>query len=195
MEQPFQPLPGPSLRLRWPYFAPTYVTTHPLELDPKWLYERGVRGIIFDFDNTLISSHGHEIGDGRAALLERCIRTFGAEHIVIVSNKLRVFGLANKLDEEAARFGIKAISTGVVVKPFRRALRLAMEHIKLPVGEVLMVGDLLLTDILGGKRMGMQTLLVAPVHAPERFGIKTLRTIERLLLGYHAPKEGTSPTR
>lgn len=188
-----EPLPGSTLQLRWHYAEPTYVTTQPLQLDPQWLHDQGIRGIIFDFDNTLISSHGHEISEGRAALLERCITTFGKEHVVIVSNKLRVFGLANKLDDEAARFGITAISTGLIIKPFRRALRQAMTGMDLPPNQILMVGDLLLTDILGGNRMGMQTLLVAPVHAPERAGISLLRTIERLLLGYHAPRQQSTP--
>jgi predicted HAD superfamily phosphohydrolase YqeG len=54
--------------------------------------------------------------------------------------------------------------------------------------KVLMVGDLLLADIVGGKLAGMQTLLVAPVNSTERPGIHALRLLERLL-GYHAKDE------
>lgn len=185
--------PGSVLKLRWRYTEPTYVTTHPIHLDPTWFKQRGIEGVIFDFDNTLISSHSPEIGDNRSELLEHWIRTFGKKHVMIVSNKLRIFGMANKLDTEATRFGIRSLSTGLIIKPFTRSLKQAAALMELNPNKVLMVGDLLLTDILGGKRAGMQTLLVAPVHANERLGIRLIRVIEQLL-GYHAFAEHPNHT-
>lgn len=180
--------PGKSLGLRWHQIEPTYVTTHPLHLDPSWFKTRGIQSVIFDFDNTLISNHSDEIGENRSELLEQWIRTFGKEHVMIVSNKLRLLGMANKLETEAKRFGIQALATGPLIKPFPQSLKRAASMMATKPSKVLMVGDLLLADIVGGKLAGMQTLLVAPVNSTERPGIHALRLLERLL-GYHAKDE------
>jgi uncharacterized protein len=177
--------PGKALNLRFSYLEPTYVTTHPLHLNPDWFYEQGIRGVIFDFDNTLISNHSDQIGENRSDFLESWIKTFGRNQVIIVSNKLSVFGMENKLLTEAERFNIKGIASGILIKPFPNALRRAASIMKIEPRKVLMIGDLLLTDILGGKLAGMQTLLVAPVHSEERIGIHSLRLAERIL-GYHA---------
>ena len=186
--------PGQTLGLRWRQIEPTYVTTHPLHLDPNWFYRRGIRGVIFDFDNTLISNHSSEIGENRSELLEQWIKTFGKEHVMIVSNKLPIFGMATKLKTEAKRFGIQALATGLLIKPFPRSLKRAANMMNINPDKILMVGDLLLTDIIGGKLAGMPTLLVAPVNSTERPGIHALRLLERLL-GYHAMDEHSQPNR
>jgi hypothetical protein len=43
------------------------------------------------------------------------------------------------------------------------------------------IGDQLLTDILGGKRMGMFTILVDPIDEREFIGTKVMRWIEGVL--------------
>jgi hypothetical protein len=180
--------PGKALNLRWRYTEPTYVTTHPLHLNPAWFKAKGIRGVIFDFDNTLISNHSSAIGEHRGNLLDDWIRTFGKSNVMIVSNKIRIFGMSNKLEAEAARFDIQALSTGPFIKPFPGSLKRAAAIMELPSSQILMIGDLLLADILGGKLAGMHTLLIAPVHTTERLSVRFIRMLERLV-GYHAMAE------
>jgi len=44
------------------------------------------------------------------------------------------------------------------------------------------VGDQLFTDVLGGNRTGMYTILVTPISKHEFFGTKIIRRLERLFL-------------
>ncbi len=179
--------PGNVLSLRWPSMRPTYVSEHPRNLDPHRFERDGIKAVIFDFDNTLISNHTDEIGD-RGELLDRWIKVFGPDKVMIVSNKLRLFDMAHKLDKEAARFGIRALSTGLLIKPWPGSLKRAAAIMGVAPRHVLMVGDLLLADVLGGNLAGMKTLLIAPVHSAEGFGVRIIRFVERVV-GYRTTDE------
>lgn len=179
--------PGTTLKLRWKFLVPNYVTSDLLRVDPALFWHLGIRGVIFDFDNTLIPSHATTVKTSQAAMLKQWIAVFGQDRVVIVSNKLRLFGWEKKLDREAKRFGIRGVSTGPLIKPFPQAFKRTAAIMSLSTSNTLIIGDLLLTDILGGKFAGMRTLLTAPVDAKEKIGIRLLRAIEQVL-GYTLSK-------
>jgi len=53
-------------------------------------------------------------------------------------------------------------------KPSRRKVRKAVDAMGLPVEQVGMVGDRLFTDVLAGNRLGLFTVLVEPMVAPNQ---------------------------
>ena len=70
------------------------------------------------------------------------------------------------------------------VKPRRRAFRKALEELKLSVSDVAVLGDQIFTDVLGGNRMGLYTILVTPISDKEFIWTKLMRQFERLILKY-----------
>jgi hypothetical protein len=44
------------------------------------------------------------------------------------------------------------------------------------------IGDQVMTDMLGGNSAGMYTILVAPMHPREFIGTKVSRVFERIIL-------------
>lgn len=58
----------------------------------------------------------------------------------------------------------------------------------LPKEEIVVVGDQLLTDVLGGNRGGLYTILVIPVVESDGFFTKFNRMIERRIMNYFKRK-------
>jgi uncharacterized protein len=50
-------------------------------------------------------------------------------------------------------------------KPSVRKLRVAVDDMGLPYSQVAMVGDRVFTDVLGGNRLGLLTILAQPIGA------------------------------
>lgn len=57
-----------------------------------------------------------------------------------------------------------------------------MKMFKLSPKETAVIGDQLFTDVLGGNRLGLYTVLVAPISKNEFFGLKIVRILERFIL-------------
>ncbi|MBN1287178.1 MAG: HAD family hydrolase [Anaerolineae bacterium] len=72
----------------------------------------------------------------------------------------------------------------VIGKPLPLMFELALKHLGVSAGEAVMIGDRLETDILGGKRAGMYTVLVCTgIHTRgdiEAMGIKPDRVFDDL---------------
>lgn len=147
-------------------------TVYEINLDE--LHARGVRGIITDLDNTLVGAKEALATPELVQWLDY-VRSRGFQ-VVIVSNnnRTRVGKFAMPLNIPYIHAARKPAG-----KPFRKALsvlRLAAEH-------TVVIGDQMLTDVLGGNRMGLYTILVAPI-APSDEGIMTRvnRRIEQFAL-------------
>lgn len=54
--------------------------------------------------------------------------------------------------------------------------------------ETVVIGDQLLTDVLGGNRSGFYTILVVPVAQSDGFATKLNRMIERRIMGWFRKK-------
>jgi HAD superfamily phosphatase (TIGR01668 family) len=54
--------------------------------------------------------------------------------------------------------------------------------------EVVVIGDQLLTDVLGGNQSGFYTILVVPVAQSDGFATRFNRKIERRIMNYFKRK-------
>ncbi|MBI4533358.1 MAG: HAD-IA family hydrolase, partial [Candidatus Melainabacteria bacterium] len=97
--------------------------------------------------------------------------------LVIVSNNKK----ETYLDTVRAQVDIPTI--GRAAKPRRGGLLRALDLMDLDASQVAVVGDRPLTDVLGGKRAGMKTVLVWPLKTMKEPGwITFFRKVERLII-------------
>jgi HAD superfamily phosphatase (TIGR01668 family) len=138
------------------------------------LRARGIRGIALDLDNTITGWNGTEIPDPIAAWL-RAARESGMR-LCIVSNTSRPARVARVAEAIGAQWVARA------AKPSRRAFRQAMRQMGTKPGETAVIGDQVFTDIWGGNRAGLYTILVEPLTERDFPMTKLSRVAERFLL-------------
>jgi HAD superfamily phosphatase (TIGR01668 family) len=143
------------------------------EIDLTALRERGIRGVIADLDNTLVPWNGSVVDDRLQEWLCN-LRELGLE-LAIVSNNFPA-----RVEQVSSRLGVIAVARAV--KPRRRAFLSLADRLGLAPGQVCVIGDQLFTDIMGGRRSGMHTVLVTPIDKREFIGTKVMRLLERLML-------------
>jgi HAD superfamily phosphatase (TIGR01668 family) len=159
------------------YFAlllPDYYFSSIFEIDLERLYQRGIRAILLDLDNTIIKRDIDIFSEEIVGWVQE------AKHknfkICIVSNNQskRVYPLARKL-------GLPAICR--FAKPLRTPFRQAMKLLGSEPGETVIVGDQIFTDILGGNRLGLCTILVTPLDGKEFWTTRLInRPLEKIVL-------------
>lgn len=117
----------------------------------------GIEGIILDVDETLRK----EMKD-----IPKCNK----EWIESLKGKLKVIILSNGKDQKIEQYfrenGIDYI--GFAHKPLKKNFLKACEKMDVSPEKVLVVGNDLLTDIYGGRRNNMKTVLIKNVERTER---------------------------
>ncbi len=144
------------------------------------LYKQGIRGIIYDIDNTLVP-HGMPADERSIALIKR-LKEIGFSIILISNNKrARVESFAKVVD---VPFIEKAN------KPSRKNYRRAMEWMKTNTDTTIFIGDQLFTDVWGGKRTGVISYLVKPINPKEEIQIVLKRYLEKIVLYFYHRENG-----
>jgi len=135
------------------------------------LFLRGIKCLLIDLDNTIvpvtIKSPNKKIKE-----LFDDLKTRGFK-VIIFSNspKSRVKPFKDELDVDCC---------AKARKPFQKKYLKVMEEYQLSQEEVACIGDQLITDIQGGNKAGITTILVNPIGTKERLGTK----INRIFEGY-----------
>ncbi|WP_134700101.1 YqeG family HAD IIIA-type phosphatase [Ammoniphilus sp. YIM 78166] len=143
------------------------------------LKEKGIKGIITDLDNTLIEWDRPNATPELMEWLER-LKQEGFRVIVVSNNnRIRVSAFADPL-------GIPFIHAAK--KPTRSPFREAIGMLELKPEEVVVIGDQMFTDVLGGNRLGLYTILVVPVAQTDGFFTRFNRQLERLALAWMRKK-------
>lgn len=132
------------------------------------LYNKGIRGIIFDIDNTLVP---HDAPcDSRSDELIIKLKQMG----------FKIFILSNNKEERVFKF-IKNIKLDYIHKagkPASANYQKALDIMGLKKEEVVAVGDQLFTDCWGAKKFGIKFILVGIIDKKEPFKIKLKRALE-----------------
>jgi hypothetical protein len=162
------------------FYPRLFISSLP-ELDLKHLLKLGLKGILLDLDNTIImrgtESCSPEIIDWLNEL-QGC----GFKLCIISNNKsARVKMLAGELKVPAVYYAFK---------PFKRAFYQALGLIKTAPEETAIIGDQIFTDILGGNRLGLFTILVVPLNGKEHWLTRLInRRLEKALMVYWRKKQ------
>ncbi|MCC8059573.1 MAG: YqeG family HAD IIIA-type phosphatase [Clostridiales bacterium] len=147
----------------------------------EW-YARGMRGVIFDIDNTL-TPHG-------ARADERVIQLFA----YLRKTGLQTCLLSNNQEPRVAPFAeaVQSVYICKADKPAKRGYRRAMEQMGTDPETTLFVGDQLFTDIWGANRCGIYAILVEPIHPKEEIQIVLKRRLEAVVLYFYRKREAKS---
>ena len=85
------------------------------------------------------------------------------------------------MQQFASELGVIAAPRGG--KPSNRAFQSALNVLNAASSNTLVIGDQIFTDILGGNRAGLYTILVDPIDDKEFIGTRLTRLMERLIAG------------
>lgn len=143
------------------------------DIDLDGLVARGMQGLILDLDNTLV-------GWNQPAASEELIEWLkNVRH-----HNLKTCIVSNNMSRRVEQFGrgVGVMTIGRAGKPGRRAFRLAMLKMGTRHHQTAVVGDQVFTDILGGNRLALFTILVQPMNEREFWTTQLVRRIERAFL-------------
>ena len=161
-------------------FYPTAYADSVFAIDYQALYNSGVRGLLFDIDNTLVHH-----GDDSTAEIDALFRR-------IQSIGLRPLILSNNTEERIQRF-LQNIDASYVCdadKPRTAGYQKGLELLGLPASQAVVIGDQVFTDILGANRCGLDSILVRFLRLPEEKRIGKRRQLERLVLQCYRRSSG-----
>ena len=161
-------------------FYPDEYRDSTYEIDFEAFYKKGMRGVIFDIDNTLVP-HDAPADERAVQLFERLHRT-GYGTMLLSNNK-----------ERRVKLFAGRVRTDYLYKagkPKRAGYRKAMERMGTTKESTLFVGDQLFTDVWGARRCGIYAVLVKPIHPKEEIQIVLKRYLERLVLHFYQKSGG-----
>ncbi|MBT2754646.1 YqeG family HAD IIIA-type phosphatase [Mesobacillus foraminis] len=161
------------------HFLPDQHVKNIFEITPESLKRKNIKGIITDLDNTLVEWDRPSATPELMQWFEE-IKKHGIL-VTIVSNNNE-----NRVKFFADPLGIPYIYQAR--KPMGRAFRRALREMDLKKEETVVIGDQLLTDVLGGNRSGFHTILVVPVAQTDGFFTRINRTVERRILNWFRKK-------
>lgn len=158
-------------------YLPDYISNSIFDVNLSKLYEKGVRGIAVDIDNTLVPMNTKEPGPEAVEWIAN-VKQSGFK-ICILSNarKHRARLFMDKL-------GVHSI--GLAGKPGKRGYKKAADHMELPHEKCAILGDQLFTDIKGGAKAGFVTVLTKILDSNEIMFVKFKRRFEKKILDKYA---------
>lgn len=154
-------------------FLPDQQVKSIFEIKPEQLREKGIKGVITDLDNTLVAWNEAYPNDQVYNWFKQMEQS-GIE-VMILSNN-------NKNRVELFSKPLKRPYVYKANKPLKRSFIKAAEKMNIKRSEIVVIGDQLLTDVLGGNRSGFQTILVVPIVDTDDKITKFNRSIERFIL-------------
>ena len=162
-----------------PFFTPDRIFSRFCELTPEYLLSRGIRGLLLDMDNTLIP-YEEELPTAEITAFIRSMQENGIGVALVTNNrKRRLLRFNESLALPAFSFSVKPLPHNL----WRAARRLSVKP-----SECALMGDQLLTDMLGARLAGMTSFIVPPIRDKQKRLIRLKRRIERPLVRRYRKK-------
>ena len=141
-------------------------------LDLDELASQGVLGFILDVDNTIVP--------WRSGAVPPPLRGWFAD---VDARGIRCCLLSNaagpRIQRLGADLGVAAVAGAS--KPSVRGFLAALTVLGTPAGATVVIGDQVFTDVWGGNRAGLRTILVRPLSNRDFLGTRLVRQVERLV--------------
>lgn len=154
-------------------FLPNEFVNNVYAITPEHLKNLGIKGIITDLDNTLVE-WDRPLATPELTNWFRSMKDAGIQ-ITVVSNNNET-----RVGKFCEPLGIPFIHRAR--KPLAVSYKKVYQLLNLKADEVCMIGDQLLTDVFGGNRQGIHTILVVPVASTDGIWTRFNRMVERRIL-------------
>lgn len=151
-------------------FFPSAFYNSIFDVEYDKLAEKGYKGLMYDIDNTLVPFDVEHPTEEIIELFER-LKKIGFT-ICLVSNNSKA---------RVTRFNehLKVFAVPKALKPLKRSLLKAMKLMGTNAKNSVFIGDQMFTDVWGGNRVGVKTILVKPLTVKEQFITKIKRNTEK----------------
>lgn len=146
------------------------------DIDFENMRNLGMEGLIVDIDNTVVPWNSWNISERLRNWIEY-LKGLGYK-ICLMSN-----GQRKRIKHLADELGIQAVVAAR--KPSKRGYEQGIKFLNISSDKILVVGDQIFTDILGGNRMNLYTILVNPIGKREFITTKLMRQIEKIVMYYY----------
>ncbi|MGN1301991.1 MAG: YqeG family HAD IIIA-type phosphatase [Clostridia bacterium] len=151
------------------------------EITLEILKKNKIKGLILDVDNTLID-YDKNLMEGAKQWCDNLKQSGIKICILSNTNKIKkVAKVAKTLDLEYIYFAHK---------PNKKGFYKARELLGLELGEIATVGDQVFTDVLGGNRVGMFTILTKPIDKRDIALTKIKRPFEKVVIKKYLKNKG-----
>ena len=135
-------------------FSPDLYFDSISDIDLHKMADIGIRAILLDIDNTMVTHNNPEPGE-MAREFVKAAEDSGIRLCIVSNNsEERAKAFAEKLSLPYVYKARKPLSSG-----YRRAIKLMGTALR----ETATVGDQVFTDIMGGKLLGILTVMVKPI--------------------------------
>lgn len=139
----------------------------------------GFRNVLLDVDNTILTRDTHEVPRDVGFWLAKA-RDAGITFCLVSNNWHEgVYQLANRLSLPIV---------AKAVKPLPPAFLMALRKLGAKRSETVVIGDQLVTDVMGAHFLGMKAYLLAPLVEQDLPHTLLLRNVERAILGDRKPE-------
>ncbi len=152
---------------------PTHIYKDIYEITPDAIKAAGIRALILDIDNTLVTYDDPKPTESVKTWLDAMHAAGIATAFVSNNHAPRV---------ESFCQGLGCYYHADAGKPSRKYLFEAMAHMGTTVSDTACVGDQLFTDVLAGKRAGMRAFLVPPIKDKRTLFFRAKRLLEKPFL-------------
>lgn len=142
------------------------------EIDYKSLKEQGYKHLIFDIDNTIMPVNDINVSKELKIFFNK-LKKYFTICLVSNNNEARVNPVKEKLD---------VLGVASAEKPKKEAYDKALKLLKGTKKDTVMIGDQMLSDIVGGNRYGLYTILVEPYENKYDIKIGTSRVLQNILM-------------
>lgn len=161
-------------------FVPDYMFADIYKITPEFIKSLGVRTLVLDIDNTLVT-YAVEEPTPEVIAWVRGMQESGLNLCIASNNHVpRV----EKFNENLGLFFM--CESG---KPSRKAVKTACEHFGVKPCEVAVIGDQIFTDVLCASRAGAVAILVTPIPYDENLFFRFKRVCEKPFIRTYKRRE------
>lgn len=156
------------------------------EISIDLLEKNNIKGLILDVDNTLID-FDKKMLEGVEKWVQD-LKNLGIKFCILSnSNKIEKVGaVAEKLDIPFIHFA---------KKPFKSGFKRAQKVLEMEENQIAVVGDQIMTDVIGANRSKMFSILVKPIDEKDYIVTKIKRPFEKVIINSYLRKKQKTKER
>jgi HAD superfamily phosphatase (TIGR01668 family) len=151
-------------------FKPDYAFNDIYAITPEVLKEMGVKGIVFDIDQTIAP---YEV--------ELPTKNMMDYFALLKEANIKMAFVSNNKGPRVMKFneGIGLFYVCKAGKPSPKGVKVCMDYFELKPEELISIGDQIFTDCISAHRAGIRFAMVKPINKQESLFFRIKRFLER----------------